>query len=708
MSSPRQVHPLPSKTLNSPLNIEFLRLEILSYRRKDSTIGRFAFGNFALDVLDYVVIWVTPSFIQSYEMGLEAQLMGPFLSYLRSNLVQHFKTRTWIIGPIIGAIAAGGLFGYEPALTQLAGPVVATASVAVVLILITIAWPLKRSLSSYLHLQKSYYIEVEKRLRIGSTPEPIANVQKAIENLYTPYTLAPKTRYLRQDIEIPLYPPFQVGETVSKLLSLPCFLRLDEIEQLSFAHHIFEGAKHSRREHVLGVMYLMREVCDRFVKAGLMTDRDAEIAQVAALIHDSFHTPYGHALDGVGRLGLKENGPVPTDWKYDRGRLVLALEKDNWFRLVLTEAGLREQEIEVLLRIFRFEKDDIRWLSENGRYLFVANLVQGASIDLDRLDYVNRDAIHTWGSQDVLDYKRLLTNIVPPDKTKWLVLFKEDAADLLRTAEVLRYKNFALVYESDENASAEEMVSHALFRFFKRVPLSRESLRQLLMLSDHELEGIVSRFGGEYERWMVRSAIRECSSYVAIATYPTNLEDVMRESGKLKREKMTEIFSKKTMAQLRDPKGEVDEEKALQFVSTFSKKLKSLQTAKLNPRSSSEAFNEKALFEHNLDEKCSSTIKEKREYLKQRSFPLAQDLSADEPIIFVRGAIEEPWSNNDDVEVLVADGRSMSLRGYFGQRIIASPKIYGIRIFVPLELKDTAEEIKWGFEEYVAATFAST
>jgi len=505
-----------------------------------------------------------------------------------------------------------------------------------------------------------------------------------------------------------LYPPFLVSETISKLLSLPCFLRLDEIEQLSFAHHIFEGAKHSRREHVLGVMYLMKEVCNRFVKEELMTERDAEIAQVAALIHDAFHTPYGHALDGVGRLGLKDNGPVPTDWKYDRGRLVLSLQKDNWFKLALVDAGLTEQEVELLLRIFRFDKNDSKWLSDNGKYLFIANLVQGASIDLDRLDYVNRDAIHTWGSQDVLDYRRLLSSIVQPDRTKWLVLFKEAAADLLRTAEVLRYKNFALVYESDENASAEEMVSHALFRFFKRVTLSRESLRQLLMLSDHELGNIISQFGGEYEKWMIRSAIHECSSYVAIATYPTNLEDVVTESGKLKRERMGEIFSKETMRGFDSQVGVLDEAKAMEFITTFSKKLKNLQTAKLNPRSSSEAFNEKALLEHNLDEKCSSIIGRKRIPLKERGFPLAQDLSADEPIVFVRGAIEEPWSNNDDIEVLEVDGRSMSLRAYFGQRLIASPKIYGIRIFAPLELKDAAEDIKSEFENYVATTFTST
>jgi len=633
-------------------------------------------------------------------VGCELTILG---KYFRDFLKQHLRKR-WILTLASSAFSlSSGVI-----VAQIVGAVTAIFVAVGVVALIIFGWPFKEALSNYFHLKSLYFEECENRLRPQRQRPSTGSIADEVTELFNEYTIAPDaTRHRQRVVEIPLYPPFAVSKTIAIILAHPCFLRLDRIEQLSFAHHIFEGAKHSRREHVLGVLHLMKEVCDRFQKEKLLDERDLEIAQIAALIHDAFHTPFGHALDGVGRITLKENHEtVPPEWKYDRGRLILALQNDNWFGLALTNAGLNADEIKILLRIFRYSPEDQKWLKENGKYLFIATLVQGSGIDLDRIDYVNRDAVHTFGTQDVVDYRRLLVNIETPKDSDWLVLFKEGAADLLRASEVLRYKNFALVYESDENASAEEMISHATYRLYTNKLASTDTLRRFLMLSDFEVEDIIQRHGGTYEKWMSRSAIHEAGSYVTVASYPVNLEDIAIDSktGNVRPEILGDVLSRRSMNKISDSSGPIDQTKAKPFIHDLSKRLKDLQKEKLDPKGSTEAFMDKVAEERKLSRRCLSIMKKRELALRERKVPYQEDMHPDEPIVFMRGAIEDPWSG-DDVKILNVGGRSKTLEEYFGQKMVANPKVYRIRIFAPFEVKDLGDELREAFEDYLLENF---
>src|SRR5689334_22198300 len=52
------------------------------------------------------------------------------------------------------------------------------------------------------------------------------------------------------------------------LLAAPAFLRLDRIQQLGFVSRVWPGAKHTRFEHSLGVMHLMRAALERLWALG--------------------------------------------------------------------------------------------------------------------------------------------------------------------------------------------------------------------------------------------------------------------------------------------------------------------------------------------------------------------------------------------------------------------------------------------------------
>ena len=56
-----------------------------------------------------------------------------------------------------------------------------------------------------------------------------------------------------------LYDLIPLPREAALLLETPAFLRLDGIQQLGFVSRIWPGARHTRFEHSLGVMHLMRE-----------------------------------------------------------------------------------------------------------------------------------------------------------------------------------------------------------------------------------------------------------------------------------------------------------------------------------------------------------------------------------------------------------------------------------------------------------------
>jgi HD superfamily phosphohydrolase len=127
------------------------------------------------------------------------------------------------------------------------------------------------------------------------------------------------------------------------ILGTPEFLRLDNIKQLGFVSRVWPGAKHSRFEHSLGVLDLMRRALARLRPTlvgqlgALETDFDTMLA--AALLHDIGHYPFSHAIEELGPPVLNheavgraiiERGSVATvlerDWGLDPGRVANVID----------------------------------------------------------------------------------------------------------------------------------------------------------------------------------------------------------------------------------------------------------------------------------------------------------------------------------------------------------------------------------------------
>lgn len=164
----------------------------------------------------------------------------------------------------------------------------------------------------------------------------------------------------------------------------PEFQRLREIKQLGPVYLVYPGAVHTRLEHSLGVMHLAGEVVDVLRRTGAaVSDRERDLVQLAGLLHDVGHVAYSHMLDHM----LREAGHPGHE-----ERSVELVARIN-ARLIARGADdlLTPDEVATVQRMIVGDTDgagDRAFL-----YEIVANRVCG--VDVDRFDYLQRDAIHT-------------------------------------------------------------------------------------------------------------------------------------------------------------------------------------------------------------------------------------------------------------------------------------------------------------------------
>ena len=100
-----------------------------------------------------------------------------------------------------------------------------------------------------------------------------------------------------------LYDRIEMSAEELALLNTHPFQRLERIQQLGFASRVWPGARHTRFEHSLGVLFLARKALShlrtRYGDAVVPLDSARTVA-AAALLHDVGHYPFSHAIEELG------------------------------------------------------------------------------------------------------------------------------------------------------------------------------------------------------------------------------------------------------------------------------------------------------------------------------------------------------------------------------------------------------------------------
>jgi len=168
------------------------------------------------------------------------------------------------------------------------------------------------------------------------------------------------------------------SDLIFDLIEHPYFQRLRYIKQLGMTHLVYPGALHTRFHHALGAMHLMSLAIETLRNKGNeIDDLEEEAVIIAILLHDIGHGPFSHALEETIVEGIS----------HEDISVMLMNKLNQRFDGLLTKA----------IDIF------------NDTYprKFLHQLVS-SQLDMDRMDYLNRDSFFTGVSEGVISSDRII------------------------------------------------------------------------------------------------------------------------------------------------------------------------------------------------------------------------------------------------------------------------------------------------------------
>lgn len=242
------------------------------------------------------------------------------------------------------------------------------------------------------------------------------------------------------------------SELIFDIVEHPWFQRLRHINQLGLTNLVYPAAQHTRFQHALGALHLMGRVLDTLrLKGVAVSDEEFEAASVAVLLHDIGHGPLSHALEETLLPGVRH---------------------ESISYLFMNELNKQfNGRLELSLKMFR---------NSYKRKFF--NQLVSSQLDIDRLDYLNRDCFFTGVPEGTIGVDRIV-EVLGVYKDQLVVEEKGiySIENLLNARRLMYWQ----VYLHKTTLSAERMVvnlikrARSLVQAGEKVPCS-ESLMYFL------------------------------------------------------------------------------------------------------------------------------------------------------------------------------------------------------------------------------------
>ena len=169
------------------------------------------------------------------------------------------------------------------------------------------------------------------------------------------------------------------------------FQRLRHLKQLGLGHVTYPNATHSRLAHSLGVLAIMSRVLRSAADTLKLSQEKQQDLRLAALLHDIGHYPYSHLMERLGDVVLTEDlirdAGAPQSQVGLRGAAAYPGHEDLGQLIVTTQRDLR-RAIGGKTRARRIADLFTRSSAADPQ---LSKLLP-SSLDMDRLDYLTRDA----------------------------------------------------------------------------------------------------------------------------------------------------------------------------------------------------------------------------------------------------------------------------------------------------------------------------
>ncbi len=226
----------------------------------------------------------------------------------------------------------------------------------------------------------------------------------------------------------PVWGTIHVDGTAHRIIDSAAFQRLRYIRQLGFAHLVYPGANHTRFDHALGVYHLIRRALTSMARQGELeelTEAEQRLVPLAGLLHDVGHYPFSHALEEL------EEPLIPGHHETLTGRFLADPDVRAALESVAPDGA---DQVELLIR---------------GRSPSPLQGLVSGSLDLDKIEYLKRDARFCGVPYGEVDVDRLLQALVletPPEGGAAEVGVDEKGVAALESLLFSKYQMYRNVY----------------------------------------------------------------------------------------------------------------------------------------------------------------------------------------------------------------------------------------------------------------------
>ena len=333
-----------------------------------------------------------------------------------------------------------------------------------------------------------------------------------------------------RSLDDPVYGRISLDEKLSTIFAHPLVQRLNRVRQLSFSYAQFPSATHTRLSHCLGtaknaelalsgmldrgVYYVEGEDAPRRFDRAILDRRNQIVqkAKLAALLHDLGHGPFGHALDDYAAFGdINSVQPMPD-------KIYTTQYIRKFLAPTLRAVGFDPEEIATVLELDQYKV--VRGIDH-----LIADVIN-SSLDVDRMDYLVRDANMTGLTMGFVNTMALIDSMRPVMDDDAFILTYDEAA--IRYMEHFLYARDAMYlncYEAARKRAAERIFRRLIKELNEDQSLGLD-VGDLLVLTDEEVMTVLRGIGAgsETRREVAEKLLRDVA-YEAVHEVAFNSEN---------------------------------------------------------------------------------------------------------------------------------------------------------------------------------------
>ncbi len=362
------------------------------------------------------------------------------------------------------------------------------------------------------------------------------------------------------EIRDPIHRTIEFSDKEKMVIDSPYVQRLRFVRQLGMTFMVYPGAGHDRFSHAVGAMHVVGRVWKRITETSgavlncYFNKKELgyfyEILRFAALLHDVGHPAFSHVSEKF--MPKIEDLNLPFSWfkKLDKKRR--ATHEDYSILLIAALSSGKDKifasnEAQDIASLVHYEvlpsklwnKKFGQGEGKHGVHSLLRSLISG-ELDVDRMDYLLRDAHHAGVTYGYYDIEHIIQNIgVTLNRDKNLVLTLDSTA--VRSFEdflLARYHMFLQVYLHKTTLCFDYFLEQAIANREFRIDLTGDAQNYLQFRDSSLIEAIFKAARDDKNKWSRMLIFRRPAKLVLSASHKKGKSLIKRLEADLKRNKI--------------------------------------------------------------------------------------------------------------------------------------------------------------------------